>query len=493
MIKVICIGHNYEYEVRELLKVFYKPEETKIEFVQCENYSNLDIENSLQDLLLINKLSLVGDKAIARSSLNGEEIIEEALISDNHMENTKVTKNLVKRSIFKLLKKFTDVKAPWGVLTGIRPSKIVHDLLNKGYSRDKILLVLTDQYCIYKDKAELLLNIAETEHRFVYPIDEAKVSIYISIPFCPTRCLYCSFPSNPLKESAHLVDAYLDALCREIREVGNLIQRANKKVETIYIGGGTPTSLSALQFSRIFETIKQSINLDFLKEFTVEAGRPDTIDLDKLALFKGENVTRISINPQTMNDCTLKAIGRDHTVKELVESYKMAAGLGFRNINMDIIIGLPGEDLAAVQRTMEEIKKLSPTNLTVHTLAIKRTSRLREKEKDFSLALQEEVIDMLELTQTYAESMGLRPYYMYRQKHMVGNLENIGYAKPGYECIYNIQIMEEKQTIIALGAGGVSKFTFPWENRLERVPNVKNLDHYINRIDEMIERKAKFM
>jgi coproporphyrinogen dehydrogenase HemZ len=272
-----------------------------------------------------------------------------------------------------------------------------------------------------------------------------------------------------------------------------LLRETGKKIQTIYIGGGTPTTLSVSQLARIFDTIKYTIDLNHLEEFTVEAGRPDTINYKNLMFLKKENVTRLSINPQTMSNLTLKVIGRGHTAEELIESYRMAAGIGFKNINMDIIIGLPGEDGGAVKYTMEQLQKLSPANLTVHTLAIKRASRLREMKGNYSLPNQQEITAMLKITQNYAESMGLRPYYMYRQKHMVGNLENIGYTKPGYECIYNIQIMEEKQTIIALGVGAVSKFTFPNENRLERVPNVKNLEDYIERIDEMIDRKAKFM
>ncbi|MCK9268536.1 MAG: coproporphyrinogen dehydrogenase HemZ, partial [Alkaliphilus sp.] len=387
----------------------------------------------------------------------------------------------------------TDAKVPWGILTGIRPTKIVHSLLEQGLDEEEILSILIDEYYIDNDKAMLLLNIAKIEHGFVYPVDEKKISLYIGIPFCPTRCLYCSFPSNSLKRSSHLLDDYVDTLCKEIEGVAGSIKKTGKKVQTIYIGGGTPTTLSIPRFASIFDTIKRVVDLNYLEEFTVEAGRPDTIDYEKLMFLKKEGVTRISINPQTMNNLTLEAIGRGHTAEEIIKSYKMATEVGFENINMDIIIGLPGENSSHVRHTMEQLQRLSPSNLTVHTLAVKRASRLKEIEKDYSLSAQQEVTDMLDITQNYAESMGLKPYYMYRQKHMVGNLENIGYAKPGYECIYNIQIMEEKQTIVALGAGAVSKFTFPKENRLERVPNVKNLEHYIKRIDEMIGRKTKFM
>ena len=493
-IKVICIGHDYEYEVRELLKMFFDPNTTEVVFVSSKGHNNCDNKIISGEILLFTELSVENDRVIAISGINGKEQIAEIKLDNNDKnEIKKLTKRIVKKSIFKLLKKLMGIKVPWGILTGIRPTKIVHDLLEKGLNGEKILSILINEYYIDNDKAMLLLNIAKTEHKFVYPIDETKISLYIGIPFCPTRCLYCSFPSNSLKQSAHLIDGYIDTLCKEIRSVAELIRRAGKKVQTIYIGGGTPTTLSISQFARIFDTIKYTIDLGYLEEFTVEAGRPDTINYENLMFLKKENVTRLSINPQTMNNLTLRVIGRGHTAGKLIESYKMAVGTGFENINMDIIIGLPGENGSSVRYTMEQLQKLSPSNLTVHTLAIKRASRLRETKGNYSLPDQQETTAMLEIARGYAESMRLEPYYMYRQKHMVGNLENTGYAKPGHECIYNIQIMAEKQTIIALGAGAVSKFTFPTENRLERVPNVKDLGHYIERIDEMIDRKAKFM
>ncbi|MDI9475780.1 MAG: coproporphyrinogen dehydrogenase HemZ [Clostridiales bacterium] len=474
--------------------MFFVPNTTEVVFISSKGHNNCDNKIISGEILLITELRVENGRAIAISGIDEErQITEVELNSSDKNEIKRLTKRIVKKSLFKLLKRLTDTKVPWGILTGIRPAKIVHDLLERNFSEEEILSILINEYYIDNDKAMLLLNIAKTGHRFIYPIDETKVSLYIGIPFCPTRCLYCSFPSNSLKQSAHLIDSYIDALCREIRSMAKLIRETGKKIQTIYIGGGTPTTLSVSQLARIFDTIKYTIDLNHLEEFTVEAGRPDTINYKNLMFLKKENVTRLSINPQTMSNLTLKVIGRGHTAEELIESYRMAAGIGFKNINMDIIIGLPGEDGGAVKYTMEQLQKLSPANLTVHTLAIKRASRLREMKGNYSLPNQQEITAMLKITQNYAESMGLRPYYMYRQKHMVGNLENIGYTKPGYECIYNIQIMEEKQTIIALGVGAVSKFTFPNENRLERVPNVKNLEDYIERIDEMIDRKAKFM
>lgn len=495
MIKVICMGHNYEYEINELLKLFYKQSAFEIISMNSEEYhKNVEDKNIFTDSWIVTIVNLEENQVVVSSRLNGkQEMFEAHLEHLKDRELSKKIKRTLKKAIFKILKDATNAEVPWGILTGIRPTKIVHELIEHGFQEDSIRKILLEEYYIDVPKAELLINVARTEHRFVYPIDEKKVSLYISIPFCPTRCLYCSFPSNPMKQSAHLVEAYVDSLCKEIEGVGNLVKEAGKYVQTIYIGGGTPTTLNVPQFARIFDALKENVDMNFMEEFTVEAGRPDTISYEKLKFLKESDVTRLSINPQTMNECTLREIGREHSVGELIEAYHMAKEVGFENINMDIIIGLPGEDEAMVDYTMRAIEKLAPNNLTVHTLAIKRASRLKEQEETYSLAKDQEAISMLQITQQYAENMGLKPYYMYRQKHMVGNLENIGYGKPGSECIYNIQIMEEKQTILGLGAGATSKFTFPKENRLERVPNVKNLEQYISRVDEMIERKRKFL
>ncbi|SDK55853.1 coproporphyrinogen dehydrogenase HemZ [Natronincola ferrireducens] len=492
MITVLLIGHDYQYEVKELLKLFYTVED--IEIIQPLQKSFHETMIQTAKNTIISKFLTEENRGtvITEGNFRGkkQKIETSFLLENNILDTRKKAKQAIKSSMFQLLTKEKDKNLPWGFLTGIRPTKIVHELMEKDLSDEEILGVLTEEYFIVEEKALLLLGIAKTEHQYVYPIDENKVSLYISIPFCPTRCVYCSFPSNPLNKFEEYVPQYVEALCQEIVGVGEMLSKMGKEVETLYIGGGTPTTLKVEEFFQLFHTIFASFDLKNLKEFTVEAGRPDTIDKKKLVFLKNSGVTRISINPQTMNDCTLQKIGRKHSAKEIVEAYQLAKDVGFENINMDIIIGLPGENPDMVCHTMEEIKKLSPNNLTVHTLAIKNASKLKEDQYHTKIE-EDHIMKMLEITAEYAREMGLKPYYMYRQKHMVGNLENIGYAKPGYECIYNIQIMEEKQTIIAMGAGAVSKIVFPKENRLERVPNVKNLEQYLNRAEEMIERKKK--
>lgn len=488
MLKVFLIGHDYEYAVKELLKLFYNIDD----LVVYSNYHDPIEIQSLSGNIIINKL--IQDKnqtiSITEGYIDGEKnkVIKTSVINGDFYDIKRKRKQLIKSSFFELLIKFKKPYLPWGFLTGIRPTKIVHQLLNEGKQQDEIIRILTQEYYIVNDKAQLLVEIANTEHKFVYPIDEDKVSIYISIPFCPTRCSYCSFPSNPMNKYQSYIDAYIEAISKEIEGTSEILGNVGKKIETIYIGGGTPTTLDTHQFQKLFDVLFSSFDMTQVKEFTVEAGRPDTIKAEKLTQFKKNGVTRISINPQTMNDCTLERIGRNHSVLEILEAYELARQVGFDNINMDIIIGLPEENIDMVRKTMKAIKELSPSNLTVHTLAIKNASKLKEEQYSIDEEHQD-IVRMLEITEEFARDMGLKPYYMYRQKHMVGNLENIGYAKPGYECIYNIQIMEEKQTIIGMGAGAVSKIVFPKENRLERVPNVKNLEHYIGRVEEMIDRK----
>ena len=484
MLGVELKGHDYKYEVAELLKLFT----TQFRFIK---------DNEEYDKRIINSVNIDSNEV---NSLTNYDEGENLVISKqesfditklNNEEVKKKTKTVIKRSMFKVLDKVFETYVPWGVLTGIRPVKIVHSLLDKGISESEIREILKNNYLIKNEKIDLALDIAKRERVFIYPIDKNKISLYVSIPFCPTRCVYCSFPANPMKQFGHLRDDYIKALIKEIKGLAKLLKDTNKEIETLYIGGGTPTALEADQLDTLINALFKELDLTNIKEFTVEAGRPDTITKEKLKVMKKHNVTRISINPQTMNDETLVKIGRDHNVNDIVNCFRLARSLGFDNINMDIILGLVDENLDMVRNTLEKIKELNPESLTVHTLAIKRASTLKENLDKYELTRYEEMIKMIELSMEYAKDMGLNPYYMYRQKHMLGNLENIGYAKEGFECIYNIQIMEEKQSNLAVGAGAISKYVYVDEDRIERTDNVKNVELYIERIEEMIERKVK--
>ena len=378
-----------------------------------------------------------------------------------------------KEHLYNKLKEQTGQELPWGYMTGVRPSKIVYTELEEGRTETEIIEEFLTKYQTSKVKAELALNVAKKEKSLLNQIDYKNgYSLYIGIPFCPTICLYCSFSSYSLQTYAKYVDDYLDALMKEMAYVAASMK--NRRLDTIYFGGGTPTI-----------------------ELTVEAGRPDSITLDKLQVLRNHHVDRISINPQTMNQETLDLIGRRHSVEQIIDAFHLARESGFDNINMDIILGLPGEDMEAVHHTLEEIKTLHPESLTVHSLAIKRAAALniwREKYNDLQIENSAKIVEM---AADYASSMGQEPYYMYRQKNMAGNFENVGYSLPGKECIYNIMIMEEKQTIIACGAGASSKIVFQPRDeqdsgRIERIENVKDVRSYIDRVDEMIERKRSF-
>ena len=483
MLNVILKGHDFKYEVAELIKLFT----TKFNFVHRKDVG-MTLENSVvyYNDKVFSKTVYLENYQVIYDSLDYRSI--EGL---SEQEVKKVTKETIKRSMYNVLMKKFNSYVPWGILTGIRPVKIVHTLLDKNLTDEDIRENLKANYLISDEKIDLALNIAKRERKFIYPIDKNKISLYVSIPFCPTRCYYCSFPANPLKQFGHLKREYLDKLIIEIKGLAKLLEETNKEIETLYIGGGTPTTLDAKEMDILIKALYKELDLSKIKEFTVEAGRPDTINREILECLKRNNVTRISINPQTMNQETLDKIGRGHSVNEIKEAFNLAREIGFDNINMDLILGLEGENVEMVRNTLEEIKKLQPESLTVHTLAIKRASKLKENMDEYVLTQYEEMVKMIDLSMQYAKEMNLNPYYMYRQKQMLGNLENIGYAKEGYECIYNMQIMEEKQSNYALGAGSISKFVYVDEDRIERVENVKNVEQYIDRVEEMIQRKKE--
>lgn len=402
------------------------------------------------------------------------------------------TKNRIKRELYRLMSGLTGRTLPWGTLTGIRPTKIALTRLYEGMSEEEIRDYMRETYLTSREKIELSLDVARREKELLSAVDyENGYSLYIGIPFCPTTCLYCSFTSFPIGKWQGRTGLYLNALFREMDYVAEKMK--GRPLDTVYFGGGTPTSLSPEDLDAILDKVERTFPMDQVKEFTVEAGRPDSITEEKLQVLRNHGITRISINPQTMKQETLDLIGRRHTVEQVKETFRLARRMGFDNINMDLIVGLPEEDEEDVRNTMEQIKELRPDSLTVHSLAIKRAARLnmfRERYGNLKITGTQEMIDM---TARYAREMGMEPYYLYRQKNMAGNFENVGYSVPGKACIYNILIMEEKQTIMACGAGTTTKVVFPGENRLERAENVKEVEQYIERMDEMLERKEKLI
>ncbi|MCX7745559.1 MAG: coproporphyrinogen dehydrogenase HemZ [Clostridia bacterium] len=489
MIYLKLDGHNYIYEIEDIIKLFFS--ETKIERIDIKPPVEFRGIFMSSEISSGNNGTKVCTKVYIDGTLLGkaEGVIEAASMHLNEQQTKKRIKREIKRQVFVLLGDYTGRKPPWGILTGIRPAKIVHEMAAKGALQGEIIENLKSMYYVSAEKANILLDVAEAERDILRRNTRNLVSVYIGIPFCPSRCLYCSFTSSPILKNSHLLEGYMAALEREINETSKLLKENAYKIQSLYIGGGTPTALHEKELGRLLSWIEEHFDLDMIEEYTLEAGRPDSIDEGKLTSIKKSRVTRISINPQTMNDKTLKLIGRNHSARDIVEKFALARKIGFDNINMDLIVGLPEEGKEDFIRTLDQVRNLGPESLTVHTMAVKRASELKEKQDAFLPIPESEASDMIDFAFSYAKSMGMDPYYLYRQKNMVGNLENIGYAKKGFECIYNVQIMEEKQSIFALGAGGVTKVVYPVENRIERAFNVKSIEEYVNRVSEMMERK----
>lgn len=475
MIYFIVKGHTLEHDVQTMIQVFYP------------NLHYYVVEQPQQEGITIESI-LCEKQVTAIYYKNGVQKQKEVVEYDVIELSTKEKKRLIKCSIYRLLKQITGICPQWGFVTGVRPAKTINELLDKGYTDKQCLDYFINGYDVTEKKAILSLEVAKAERDILSKNKQNDVSLYVGIPFCPTKCLYCSFTSYPLAQYQNKVDDYLKALEKELQFLGEYAQKFDLK--TVYVGGGTPTSLTAEQMRYLLESMTQHFALKNI-EFCVEAGRPDTITKEKLSVMKEYGVNRISINPQTMNQKTLDLIGRKHSVEEIKEICWQAREMGYDNINMDLILGLPEETVKDVEYTMEQMQKLKPDNLTVHTLAVKRASRLKENFDLYTLTKAEELEKMLVVAGEYAKQMNMKPYYMYRQKNMVGNFENVGYCTAGKECIYNVQIMEEKQNILAAGAGASTKMVYQPENRIERVFNVKSVDDYILRIDEMIERKRE--
>ncbi len=377
----------------------------------------------------------------------------------------------------------------WGDVTGIRPVKIARTMLNSGKSEEEFIDKFKNELKVSDEKTQLTLNIAIKEINILKNFDKNDICLYIGVPFCKTRCLYCSFVTNSAAKNNKYMRHFVRNLKTEIEYTAGLLKKTDFNIVGLYFGGGTPTTLSSADLEDVINKCYESFDLSNLVEFTVEAGRPDTIDAGKLNTLKKCGVTRISINPQTMNDNILKVIGRAHSVQDIYDSFKLARECGFDNINMDLIAGLPTETFEEFKKSVDLVTKLSPECITIHTMSIKRGSVLHEKLGDYALTDENTVFDMVEYSINKLNECGFYPYYLYRQKHMVGNFENIGYAKEGKECLYNIMIMEETNSIVSMGCGGVTKIVNLPNDRIERVFNVKEAKDYTERIEEMIHRK----
>ena len=474
-------NHPYQYECENLCRVFFPDESIRAT-------TEADGEDSISAFTAVEKTA---DKTIVTARVTAfGKTGEEALTLDNNEDNyDECCERKLATALFCALREVTGYTPQWGLLTGVRPAKLMHALSKRFGGDDAAESFFRDELLVSPDKARLARRVAESENNIIAMSQDKSFSLYISIPFCPTRCSYCSFVSSSMKSASKLIPQYVELLKREIRETADIARSLSLRLESIYFGGGTPTTLSAQQLKELIDTIGECFDLSNLREYTIEAGRPDTLTRDKLEVINSGIAKRISINPQTMNDEVLKAIGRAHTAEQALEMFGLSREVGIGNINMDIIAGLPNDTLESFKATLDKICDLSPESITVHTLSLKRSSTLVQEggfHKDSELAA-----DMLAAAQEKLYANGYAPYYMYRQSRMVGNLENVGWSKAGYECLYNVFMMDETHTILSCGAGAVTKLRVPNVNKLERIFNYKYPFEYISGFDTILERKKR--
>jgi len=470
---LVQIGYSCDYEMNIFINIFFKKTE--------EGTITTDFYHE-NDLITVS------------TTIDFEGKIYESTYDfpfKNSETNPKIIKKIYScactKSFIRAAKKIRDIKLPWGVMSGIRPAKSVRQFREAGKNEDEIREILKSVYEVSDKKIELAMKVAENEVKILNRIKENSVSLYIGIPFCPSRCLYCSFVSTDVKNSGKYMDEFSDLLCLEIKKTGELLREYGFFVQNIYIGGGTPTTLSAENLEKIFISLKENIDFENIDEFTLEAGRPDTVTPEKMNISKKYGVNRISINPQTLHNKTLEKIGRKHTVEMFFDAFKIARDAGFSNINTDLIAGLPGETFSDFKKSIDKIAEMNPENVTVHSMCVKRAAAL--KFSGVNLTEYDEMDKMLNYAFEKMEEIGKEPYYMYRQKNISGNLENVGYSNPEHMSSYNINIMEEAQTIIALGGGGSSKIVMG--DRIERVVNFKEPYEYIRRFDEILKKKEE--
>lgn len=467
---LIIDSHPFRYEMEALCRMFLHGRELKIteeaEIPPKEDYIYTALE---------------GDEITVKAKIDGKYAEAKRTAENEHARNMEL-------AVFGVLTEILSIRPKWGVLTGIRPVKLAMQLHDRGLSEEEIRKKLKEERLVSDEKLDLLLTTMEHELEIRASSRPNSVSLYISIPFCPSRCSYCTFTSHSVEKAAKLIPQYVELLCGELKDIAVLIDEIGLHLETVYMGGGTPTVLTAKQLDRVLSTVNESFDMTGVRELTVEAGRPDTITAEKLAVLKKNGVGRISINPQTMDDEVLAAIGRKHTAEDVKNAFALAKTFGFDSINMDLISGLPGDNMEKFRKTIAEVIAMNPDNITLHTLTVKHGANLAPMAQSVFAATADAMNEY-----AYGEfaKAGYFPYYLYRQKGTVDNLENVGFCKPGKEGIYNIFIMDETHTVLSAGAGGVTKLKAPYDKKIERIFNFKYPYEYIERFELMNERKEQ--
>ncbi|SCI53425.1 Oxygen-independent coproporphyrinogen-III oxidase 2 [uncultured Flavonifractor sp.] len=483
--KLYLTGHDYKYACEQIMLTMFPgqrplyPEERAEE---GEDQAHITLFRGEQwatgrTALTWEGKSAVGSCRVKTAGITGQVELDRAL------------QKALKLSFYRAAVQVLGKEPPWGALTGVRPVKIPTKALLRGETPAQAEAVLRDTYHVTPVRRRLAMDCAQASLAALDSLKEDEISLYVGIPFCPTRCAYCSFVSADVGKALKLLPPYLEALFREVEAAGNLLKRQGLYVRTVYIGGGTPTTLSAEQLSALMGHIRAHIDLSRCTEYTVEAGRPDTITAEKLAALKENGADRVSVNPQSMSDKVLRAMGRSHTAADIFRAYELVQNSGIPCVNMDLIAGLPEDSREGFRSTLEQVLAMDPANITVHTLALKKGSRLMTEGG--SLPTAEDVADMLDYAWTTLRGAGYVPYYLYRQKYMSGSFENVGWTKPGFENLYNICMMEELHSVLALGGGGVTKLVDRTAGRIERISDPKYPYEYINTIDRIIADKEK--
>lgn len=468
---LVIDSHPFRYEIEALCRMFLHGRELKITEDASEPYCDEDYIYT----------AVVSEKAIIKAKIDGK--YEKA-----ERDTGKEPAREMEKAAFAVLTKLLGIRPKWGVLTGIRPVKLAMALYDRGLTSEEIYGIMKEEYLVSDEKLRLLISTMEHETAIRLSSRPNSISLYISIPFCPSRCSYCTFTSHSIEKAAKLIPQYVSLLCTELGDIAVLIKELGLRLETVYMGGGTPTVLTAEQLDRVLSTVNAKFDMSAVREITVEAGRPDTITKEKLEVLKKNGVGRISINPQTMDDSVLAAIGRKHTSADVKAAFMLAKEVGFDSINMDLISGLPGDNTEKFKSTVEQVIAMEPDNITLHTLTVKRGAELAPMAQSvFASAVDA----MNEYAYVEFEKAGYFPYYLYRQKGTIDNLENVGFCKADKEGIYNIFIMDETHSIISAGAGGVTKMKAPYGKKIERIFNFKYPYEYIDRFELMNERKEQ--